>query len=402
MLSSSSFIRCRLLPVACAAALYCGAASAEISDTIHPFVAIGYTYDDNLLRLAEEASAFTQMSDRMTQSQAGVIVDRPFGRQRLTATAKISRVTFDHYDQFDYNGKDFKADLAWEVGNRLSGNVGGNYVETLTPFSDYNTSQRNLRTSRRAYVNGAWKLHPRWQVRAGYARNKYEYELVVQRVNNRTEDAAEAGVDYLAPSGSRVGLVARQLKGEYLNPRTIGGVTLDSNYTQDELKANINWRFSGVTNIQVLAGYAKRKYERTSSRDASGANGRATVVWAPLGKVKFTADLWREFAAVESLVVSNSLNKGGSLGAAWDISAKVQATANVRHETREFEQLSTSTFTGETRDKLNSVQLGLSYAPTLRSQLGVTAFRENRNGSPLAGTSDYRANGISINASVQF
>lgn len=402
MLSSSAFTQCRLLPVACAAALYCSAAVAEISDTIHPFVVIGYTYDDNLLRLAKEASGFTQMSDRMTQSQAGVIIDRPLGRQRLNATAKVSRVTFDHYDQFDYNGKDLKADLAWELGNRFSGNLGGSYNQTLTPFSDYNTSQRNLRTSRREYVNGAWRLHPSWQVRGGYTRNRYEYELLVQRVNNRNENVAEAGADYLAPSGSRVGLVARQVKGEYLYPRIISGVILGSDYTQDELKANINWRFSGVTTIQVLAGYAKRKYESSSNRDSSGANGRASVIWAPLGKVKFTGELWREFAAVESVVVTNSLNKGASVGATWDISAKVQANANVRHEKRQFEQLPTSTFTGETSDKLNSMQLGLTYAPTLGSQLGVTAFREQRNGSPLAGTNDYRANGISINASVQF
>ncbi|HEX8606889.1 MAG TPA: hypothetical protein VF774_29880, partial [Pseudoduganella sp.] len=87
--------------MACAAALYCGAASAEISDTIHPFVAIGYTYDDNLLRLADDVPDLIQKSDRMTQSQAGLLVDRPFGRQRLTATAKVSRVTFDHYEQFN-------------------------------------------------------------------------------------------------------------------------------------------------------------------------------------------------------------------------------------------------------------------------------------------------------------
>jgi exopolysaccharide biosynthesis operon protein EpsL len=402
MLSYSAFIRCRLLPVACAAALYCGAASAEISDTIHPFVAIGYTYDDNLLRLADDVPDLIQKSDRMTQSQAGLLVDRPFGRQRLTATAKVSRVTFDHYEQFNYNGKDIKADLAWELGNRFSGNLGGNYIETLTPFSDYNTTQRNLRKSRREYVNGAWKLHPSWQVRAGYIRNKYEYELLAQRVNDRNENVAEIGADYLAASGSRIGVLARQLKGEYVNPRTFFNIPLDSDYTQDELKANINWRFSGVTYIQVLAGYARRKYEGSSSRDSSGANGRATVTWAPLGKVKFTGELWREFAAVESVVVSNSLNKGASIGAAWDISAKVQANANVRHETRQFQQLSTSTFTGDTSDKLNSMQLGLTYAPTLGSQLGVTAFREKRNGSPIAGTNDYRANGVSINASVQF
>jgi hypothetical protein len=222
-------------------------------------------------------------------------------------------VTFDHFDQLDYNGKDFKADLAWQLGNRFSGNLGGSYVSTLTPFSDYTTTERNLRTSRREYVNGAWRFHPSWQVRSGFTRNKYEYELQAQRVNNRTEDLAEVGGDYLASSGSKVGLVVRQLKGKYTNPRRVNGIALDDNYTQDELKASINWRFSGVTYIEVLAGYAKRKHDFFTGRDSSGANGRASVAGRHWARSSSQAEAWREFAAVESLIVSNSLNRAAAL-----------------------------------------------------------------------------------------
>lgn len=400
MLSIHSSVR--MLPLACAAVLYCGGAAAEISDTIHPFVAIGYTYDDNLLRLPENYAPGQQREDRATQAQAGIVVERPIGRQRLTGTAKVSRVTFDHYSQLDYNGKDAKADLAWQLGNHLYGNLGGSYVQTLTPFSDYSSEQRNLRTSRRQYVNGAWRFHPSWQVRSGFTRNKHQYELPQQRANNRIEDLVEAGFDYLAPSGSKIGLVARRLSGKYLDPRRINGVALDDNYKQNELKASINWRFSGVTYIEVLAGYAERKHDFFSGRDSSGANGRASLTWAPLGKLRFNAEAWREFAPVENFVVSNSLNKGVSVGATWDATAKVQATASVRRENRDFEQLPSIDFTGNPSDRATSAQIGLTYAPTLRSQLSVSAFREQRHGSPLAGTNDYRANGLSLNASVQF
>lgn len=391
-----------MVPLACAAALYCGGAAAEISDTIHPFVSIGYTYDDNLLRLPEGALQGQSRSDRATQAQAGVAVDRPIGRQRLTGSAKVSRVTFDRFTQLDYNAKDFSADLAWQLGNRLSGNLGGSYVETLTPFSDYSTDQRNLRTSRREYANGAWRFHPSWQVRTGFTRNKHEYELPAQRINNRTEDLAEVGGDYLAHSGSRVGLVVRRLKGSYLNPRRINGFALDDDYTQKELKANVYWRYSGTTSLEMLAGYAKREHDFFTGRDSSGFDGRVAANWSPLGKLKLRAELWREFSAVESFVVSNSLNKGGSVAATWNISAKLQGTATVRHERREFEQLRDVGFRGDSGDRATSVQAGLVYAPTMSTQLGLTAFREKRNGSPLAGTNDYRANGLSINASVQF
>lgn len=399
-MSSIPPLRLRLLSAA-VALLACTGARAEISDTIHPFVAIGYTYDDNLLRLPENFVGATQRSDTARQAQAGLLVDRPIGRQRLTGSAKMSRVTFDHYKQLDYNGKDFRADLAWQLGNRFSGNLGGNYQQTLTPFSDFHSSERNLRVLRQEYVNGAWRFHPSWQVRSGYTRNRYEYELLAQSVNNREEKLGEAGFDFLASSGSRFGLVARRLEGKYINPLRVIGVSRDG-YTQDELKANVRWQFSAITEVNVLAGYAKRKYDTLVGRDSSGANGRVTLQWAPLNKVRFTVNGWRDFAAVESTLVSNSLNNGLSVAAAWDISAKLRANASTRRETREFEELSTVVFDGDLKDRSRGTTLGLTYAPTLSSQVSLSAFRDNRDGNALLRTNSYRAKGLSFNASVQF
>lgn len=392
----------RVAPLALAALLCCCKASAEISDTIHPFVALGYTYDDNLLRLPDEVTGVTQRSDRSRQVQAGITFDRPISRQKLTGRAKVSRVTFDHYTELDYNGKDMAADLAWQLGNRLSGNIGTEYEQTLTPFSDFHSSERNLRTRRNVYGNGAWRFHPSWQVRTAFTQNKFDYELVSQRLNNRTEDRSEVGVDFLAASGSRAGLVVRRLTGKYKNQRQVNGVVFNNDYTQDELKANVNWLASGITQVSILAGYAKREYEYMKVRDSSGVNGRLSVNWAPFGKLSFNGALWREFAAVENMFVTNSLNNGGSIGATWNISGKVQATASTRRETRKFEQVEGVVFTGDPRDRIKGSTLGLTWVPTNSIQLSATAFRDSRNGSPLAGTSDYRAKGLSISASGQF
>lgn len=392
----------RLSLLACAAMLTSGGAMAALSDTIHPFVAIGYTYDDNLLRLGDDTPAGFQRSDRATQAQAGVMVERPFGRQLLTGTAKVSRVTFDHFDQLDYNGKDFDGDLAWQIGNRWSGHLGGSYVETLTPFSDTSTSQRNLRTTRRVNATAAWRFHPSWRLRGGFTRNAYEYELLAQQVNDRDQDLIEFGGDYLARSGSTVGLVARQIKGNYKNPRVVNGVLLVNDFKQNELKASINWLYSGVTQVQVLAGYARREYDVYSVRNSSGFNGRASARWAPLGKVSFNAEAWREFSAVESLIVNSSLNRGASVGATWAATAKIQATASLRREKRRFELLDDRFADVDDADDTKSAQLGLTYAPTRATQLSVNVFREQREGSPLAGSRDYRAKGVSLNATVQF
>jgi len=399
---SNKFNVVRYAPIAFAAWLCCGAAQAQISDTIHPIVAVGYTYDDNLLRLSDNFATGEQRSDRITSTQAGVLFDRQISRQRLSGRAKVSRVTFDHFSQLDYNGKDFAADWAWQLGNHLSGNIGGTYVETLTSFTDFHTDERNVRTQTSRYGNAAWRFHPSWQVRGSFIRSKSEYELLVQRGNNRTEDVSEAGIDFLAASGSKFGIVARRLEGTYDTPRVFNGQRLDDDYVQDELKANVYWLASRVTQVQLLAGYAKRKHDRFTARDSSGPNGRVTVNWAPLGKVRFTAGAWREFSPVESTFITNSLNTGGSVGATWDISAKLQASASARRDKRKFDVSSAAVLTGDSDDKIHADTVSLTWSPLRSVQVSASAFTEKRTGSRLIGAGDYRAKGASINASLQF
>ncbi|WP_256080017.1 XrtB/PEP-CTERM-associated polysaccharide biosynthesis outer membrane protein EpsL [Massilia sp. YIM B04103] len=394
----------RILPLALLTALAHAPAGAAISDTVHPVVSVGYTHDSNLLRLPDDTPGFAgQRSDTIRQVQAGLVLERPIGRQKLTASGRVSRVTFNHYRQLDYNGKDFAAELAWQLGNHWEGRVGTTYSQTLTPFTDFHSNELNLRTQRRGYADANWRFHPSWRARAGFNRYKYQYDLAAQSIYNRTEDAGEVGLDYLAASGSRVGVVARKLKGRYHTPRSASSVRSADSWDQDELKANVYWRLSGVTQVTLLAGWARRTHELLPQRDASGANGRVRVDWQPLGRLRLAAEGWREFAAVDNIFVNSSLNRGASLTGSWDISAKLQATASLRREKRRFEGgLGSIVFREAPSDTTKGSSVGLLYAPLPSMQLNLNVFRDQRNGEPLIGSSNYRAHGVSMMLNAQF
>ncbi|HJU99811.1 MAG TPA: XrtB/PEP-CTERM-associated polysaccharide biosynthesis outer membrane protein EpsL [Burkholderiaceae bacterium] len=381
-----------------------GQAQAALSDTIHPFVSVLYSYEDNLLRLPDGVPGPSgSRSDSLTQLQAGLLFERPIGRQRFTGQAKVSRVTFDHYDQLNYNGKDFQAEWEWYLARDFSGHIGASYGQVLTPFTDYHSGDRNLRTTRREYADGNWRFHPSWQVHAGVSTTRYSYDLASQRYIDRTEDSSELGVDYLASSGSRFGVLGRHLRGSYPNkPVLSDGTVLDYGYKQDELKANIFWVASGVTQVQVLAGWARREHSFFTDHNSSGLNGRITAYWLPLGKLKFNASVWRDYAAVESTLVSSSLNKGVSVGAGWDISAKLKADATVRHEKRDFSTVSPVVLLGSPTDTGNFASVGLTYTPLNYVQLNTSVFRDQRTGSAYIGTGSYTAKGISFGATGQF
>jgi len=383
------------------AAVGASSAHAAISDTIHPFVALNYSHDENLFRL-DNTGSVANSSDNSKQAQAGFSFDRPIGRQIITGQFKVSRVTFDRNEQLNYNGKEFAAAWQWHLGNHLEGHVGASYNQTLTSFADSHSTERNLRTQRRDYADAYWRFHPTWRVHAGYTRDKYNYALTSQAYNNRTEEAGDVGVDYLTAGGSRIGLLARRYKGIYPNHRLSQGTLIDDSFTQDELKADIYWVLSGVSQIQVLAGWAKREHTFFTGRDASGPNGRAYYYWTPAPRAKLTLSAWRDYSAVESSLVNSSLNRGASLSGTYDISSKMQATANYRRENRDFNKTGGLVFPGDVSDTSRVSSAGLTYVPRQFVQVGVNAYHEKRTSSPLFGSGNYTANGMSVNLTAQF
>ncbi|MYM83996.1 outer membrane beta-barrel protein [Duganella sp. FT50W] len=377
-------------------------AHAAFSDTVKPFVALGYTHDDNLLRLEDGQQLDGGRADNIRQSQAGVSVEWPLGRQVLVGSAKVSKVSFDHFSQLDYTGQDYQGTWNWVVGNHLNGHLGASYAQTIAPFTDFHSNERNLKTQKRGFADIFWRFHPSWQVHAGYVNDQYDYDLASQRFNTRTEKASDAGVDFLATSGSTVGLVARRLNGHYPYANQSGPVVRESGYTQDELKLKVLWRASGLTEVQFLGGRVKRRHDLGAERDVSGTNARLTVQWTPRERLRWSAAVWREFTAVESSILNYALSKGGSVNATWDLSAKVALTASARRERRDFNGLLASVLPISYDDDSRTLGAGVSYAPTRTSQLSLQYNRETRDPSNRLFSSGYRANSVSFNASLQF
>jgi exopolysaccharide biosynthesis operon protein EpsL len=373
------------------------------NDALHLYGALGYGHDDNLLRVAEGQPAFDNtLADSWRTTEGGLVFDHMYGRQKINAYAKFSKVKFDHFTQLDYDGKDVLANWNWQLGNHLQGTAGASYAQVLAPYTDFRSNERNLRQQRREWFDGAWRFHPSWQVRTAASSDKFTYELLSQRYNNRTEDAAELGADYLAASGSTVGLVARRLKGKYPNRRPVGQFLVDDTYDQDEFKAKVNWLASGSTNVQVLAGWVKRKQLSLGEGSTSVVNGRVSATYTPRGKMTYNAAVYRDFAPLESTIVSYTLNKGASVGAVYDATAKIQLDANAVYERRNYNaRLALNSPTGLS-DSIRSATLRATYAPLRSVKLSLAYAHQARSGSAFLGTGQFKSNSIVFNASAQF
>jgi len=386
------------IPIAVVLAAIAMPAAAGPSDALHAYAGVGYFHDDNLFR----RDAGERLSDSAKYAIAGLYFDHTYGRQKIYLQGKVSKVKFSRFTQLDYDGKDFLGTWDWQLGNRFSGKLGASYEQTLAPYTDFRSTERNLRIHKRRHGDANWQLHPSYRLRVGAAQDSYSYALPAQRFNNRDEDAVEAGFDFTPRSGSTAGLVARRVKGKYHNIRVVGAVPVNDDFTQDELKAKVNWKVTGISTIQVLAGYARRRHDVNGPRDASGFNGRVTASLNPRKKLRVNAAAWREFAPIESTLVTYSLNRGASVGASWDASAKVRIDGKLSRERRRYQGLLAATAPAGLKDHLREASLGATWSPRPTMQLSTSIAHQRRSGADFLGNGSFKATTVSVNANVQF
>jgi exopolysaccharide biosynthesis operon protein EpsL len=378
-------------------------AGAGPNDALHVYGGVAYGHDDNLLRIPDDQPAFdNQRGDSWWTREGGLIFDKTYSRQRITLVAKLSKTNFDHFKQLDYDGKDLQANWGWQLGNHLEGRIGTSVQQVLAPYTDFSSSERNLRRTHTSYAEGAWRFHSAWRVRTGFQRDKYTYEAESNRYNNRTEDATELELDYLARSGSTVGLVARHVKGKYPFPRPVGPSTVNDGFTQDELKARVRWLVTGSTTLDALVGYTRRDQPSLGEGKTNGVAGKINATWQPRGKMTYKASIWRDFAPLESTVVSYTLNKGASIGAQWDATAKISVNADAIYERRNYTARNDVPGSDDLRDSIRTATLRATWHPRPMLQVQGGVAHQERSGSVALGTGSFKSNSVTLTANAQF
>jgi len=379
------------------------ALAAPPEEGLQLYGGIGWAYDDNILRVPDDEAPFEgKRGDAYRTAEAGILYNKRISRQRVAVSAKVSKVSFDHFDQLDYDGRDLQGTWFWEIGNKFEGRAETMYLQTLAPYTDFRSDQRNLRKQRRHLFDAGYKMHPSWKVRAGYSQDEFDYELLVQRFNNRTEKAVETELLYTPKSGSSVGLVARRVKGEYPNRRPINAGVMVDDFTQDELKARVNWLATGSTTVQALAGYVRREQQSFGEGKTSGFNGRVTGIYTPRGKISYTAAAWREFAPIESSLVSYTLNKGASIGANWDATAKLRVEASAVYEKRDYNARTAFPGSSDLTDAIRSANVRAVWQAQRKVQVIAGYAHQARSGSEVLGTGKFDANVMQVSANILF
>ena len=367
-------------------------AHADEGDVFTPYVGYGVFQNDNLLRAPDGSG--NRVSDTWQRTTFGLRVDKSISRQRLTADLSINDTKYDRFDQYNNDGRKLGANWQWVIGNHLSGNIGSRLVEELTPFED--TFARSVRTQRHSFIDGGWRFHPSWRVKAAYSHDGLAYEDIPSA--QLQLDTSEVGIDYLARSHNRAGLLLRHSTGNY--PNTPIGAS--SNYTQDEIKANVVWQLTGKTGLEFLGGWAQRRYADAAARDFNGPDARLTLNWAATGKTSFKLATWHELGSSSDLSANYSRNTGISLAANWQATSKLGVDASVSSEDRAYNGIAflPGIAPSERSDRYRKDAIGVSYFPLRQWRIRASVYRQQLDSNLT--DKKYSANGIQLMTRYEF
>jgi len=114
--------------------------------------------------------------------------------------------------------------------------------------------------------------------------------------------------------------------------------------------------------------------------------------------------VWRDFAPLESTLVSYTLNNGAAVGAQWDASAKIRVNADFSAERRSYNarQALNLLGAGNLRDSIRTGSLRATWTPRPLLQVTAGAVHQSRSGSVVIGTGSFRSNSVTLSASAQF
>ncbi|MCB5188088.1 putative exosortase B-associated extracellular polysaccharide biosynthesis transporter EpsL [Methylobacillus caricis] len=393
-------ISCQQLP------LLISPAYALEGDVIRPYASATYMYDDNLRRFSgkDQALASTgseKMADTMLMTEVGIILDKKISQQVFFIDLGLNRSKFDRNSALDSNGRELNAKWNWHLGNFWQGNFQAFHKKALVPFADFlevGGLGLNIRTEDKKSADAIWKLHPRWQTRIALVNYEVEYSAENQKAANLNENSQEVELDYISPSTSKVGVVYRHARGDRPVDQIFIGIPISNDYTQNEIKLNVDWSLSAKSKFQFLGGLVDRKHDEVSSRDFRKFNARSNFNWMPTGKTSMNLSAWRENNAQGFVTSSYTLNKGTSLSASLYATSKVTFQGNLRYEKRDF--VGDDIFGSQRSDRDKTFSLGVVYKPTLSFVLNASLMHSIREST--LNTFEFDANSVSLTGQYEF
>ena len=383
-----------------------GLVRADAGDPLN-FIAGGVVRsEDNLFRLPsnfdpQQVLGKPTKSDQVQVTYAGIKLDKSYSQQRFQVDATASNYRYRTFNQLNFDAFDYRALWMWHLTQRFGGNLSVDHKETQSSFSDTrNFTRSSTVTTENRRFDADWWLHGNWHLTGGVAQYSWRNSQTFRAEDSIRQRSADAGVRYVANSGSSLALLSRQATGTYDERQLNAPQLLDTGFTQVETELRMSWVLSGKSTLDGRVTRLERKHRHFVQRDFGGTAGRLDYTLTPTGKLQLKLSAARDIASYQEANHSYYVNDSLAFAPVWQISDKVALRLNLQRSQRNFLGGATLASPVARRDQVRSVQLSLDWSP-MRFLLLTFSLQHDQRSSNEANFG-YEANAASIAAQVSF
>ncbi|WP_420468476.1 outer membrane beta-barrel protein [Panacagrimonas sp.] len=372
---------------------------------IVPFVSGSVEYDNNVLRLPNNATALQQRGDPRREDavktySVGVGADYSMGAQSLKLGVAANRTEYNRFTELDFEGHEVSGSLNWAVGSIVNGSVTLRDARALENFAGRTDAvgDRAVRDNTTVAADAKLRLLSRYEFRPGLQASRARYSLSTSQQQDLDEETLKFGLSYVGSGRGDIGLEAVVGQGDYLR-RTPGPGVIEE-YDQLTLQLVGTWQPSPITTFSFGAGSSRRDNRGVDVGDNSAFVGNLNVSRTVSVKTSLYTGVYRSVSSSELQGESTVVSTGWNVGGNWKPVEGLSFNANFLLQDDRFEDSIAVDNGGERRDDLQSASVSAEY--TVRRWLVLKPYYEWEDRSAEIPGGSYKAYQAGLEVKLQF
>jgi hypothetical protein len=356
----------------------------RVQEPFQAYVSAGVSHENNLFRLPGSTVAQEALGDDgddwYRYAEAGFRALHSVEDGQFEFSAAIRRQTYDTFDFLDHNAGAFAASGTWKLTAEARGNLGYTFRRRLQPFTNKDTTARDVVQEHRVDGGVERPLGDRWLARLGASATDLAFSTTEALDKRRYDGNAE--IHYAASQLTTIGLVTTYTRSDF-----------DVDGTRDFSGWSIgpSWRWQPTARLLVSSnvGYTHRSLDNGAGEidDYDGVTGFLSGQWSPTSVISSELRVYRDVSNLGGEISEYTERTGIQLTPQWHLTPKVTSRLSLGFERRDFSAVQTDAI--NRKDDYFLADLAVDFAATSKLLLGLGYGYENRDSN--VGERDFSA-----------
>jgi glycosyltransferase involved in cell wall biosynthesis len=339
--------------------------------TYDVFVADQVTYDNNIFRLPPGgvdivalAGPNASREDHINTASAGLNGQWALGKQFITLDVDVDDNRFVRNGNLNNVSSSDALKWNWILGNRLTGQVGADFIRALGSFYDTFNYTRDVVDQTEYWGSARYAVGPHIALFGGVLYTDTILSQPALKVNDNQRKAVDFGLEYATAAARTFDFDYRYTDARYSHTSFLNGVAFNPDYRDETGRFTFKDVFSEKTQIEALVGYLKRTYPSAAIGSFSGDIWRVTFDWHPTGKTELVVAASRDLQAQLSTQTDYFVSKAVSISPTWIASEKVTLAVSLSRDQQDY--IGANEFAlnlGNRQDLVNAGQINVVYSP---------------------------------------